>query len=211
MMTWSSNALNQSTIPEQANATVNASSLNPLHYNYDCFIVVVSINITTTAVAATTATTTTSTTSTSTTTATFATFFCYCFFGFLEGFGTAPDSKEMGRKMGYGWGGYHMCIYVYRYMSRMLCIYCRPPVNPYCLVPLSGLGYTPYINGSKRVVGYQVVGAYCGSTNTYHYICILLYTYLFLLDYIYIYLYFFQFTHIYILCIYTSIYQDWMP
>ena len=38
-------------------------------------------------------------------------------------------------------------------------------VAPYCLVPLSCVECTPYINGSKGVVGYQVVGPTGGSTN----------------------------------------------
>ena len=40
----------------------------------------------------------------------------------------------------------------------------EPPGDPYCLVPLSCFEYAPYVNGSKRIVGYQVVEAHWGST-----------------------------------------------
>ena len=35
----------------------------------------------------------------------------------------------------------------------------EPPMNPYCLVPLSCLGYAPCINGSKRAVTHQAVAS----------------------------------------------------
>ena len=39
----------------------------------------------------------------------------------------------------------------------------RPTVDPSCLVPRSCFGYAPGTNGSKRAVGYQVVGVHWGS------------------------------------------------
>ena len=40
----------------------------------------------------------------------------------------------------------------------------KTPQRPCCLVPLSCFQYVPCRNGSKRVVGYQVVGVDWGST-----------------------------------------------
>ena len=42
---------------------------------------------------------------------------------------------------------------------------CRPPMGPYCPLPLSSFECTPYINGSKKVVGYHVVRVHWWSTN----------------------------------------------
>ena len=47
---------------------------------------------------------------------------------------------------------------------------CRPSRDPYCLVPpLSCIGYTLYINGSEKVVGYQVVGSFEAFHFPHHY------------------------------------------
>ena len=51
-----------------------------------------------------------------------------------EGFGTAPDSKEMGREMGYGRGGYqtYVFVYIHRYIIyiQILRDYDRPKHVP---------------------------------------------------------------------------------
>ena len=76
-------------------------------------------------------------------------FFFFFFFWFYltakgwEGFGTAPDGKEMGRKMGYGWGVPYMYIYICTYRRPMLPQFLGFGVRP-CRISILSSSLNPW-------------------------------------------------------------------
>ena len=58
-------------------------------------------------------------------------------------------------------------------------------MDPYCLVPVSCSEYTPYTDGSKRVLRYQVVGVHVGSASIHIYIYIDTYIHTYVHMYVY--------------------------